>query len=69
MLLCQVQSRRAEVYSRFNQGFRELLDNGQEAAFARLMHEVTPLFNAASQQVCSVRCGCAQYVANTMHPC
>lgn len=47
----QVQSCRAEVYSRFNQGFRELLDNGQESAFARLMHEVTSLFNAASQQV------------------
>lgn len=47
----QVQSLRAEVYSRFNQGFRELLDHGQEAVFARLMQEVTPAFNAASQQV------------------
>jgi hypothetical protein len=55
-LFLQVQACRAEVYSRFNQGFRELLDNGQESAFSRLMHEVTPLFNAASQQVC-VRTG------------
>lgn len=48
----QVQARRAEVYSRFNAGFRQLLDDGQERVFAGLMQEVTPMFNAASQQVC-----------------
>jgi hypothetical protein len=35
-----------------------VVGNGREAAFARVMHEVTPLFNAASQQVWSVPCSC-----------
>jgi hypothetical protein len=38
------------VYALFQQGFREFLAHGQEQALAQLMHEVTPAFNAASQQ-------------------
>lgn len=32
------------------------LENGQEAASAPLMHEVTPVLNVASQQVWLVPC-------------
>ena len=47
----EVQARRAELYSSFSAGFRGYLASGDELAHARLMQQLTPGFNAASQQV------------------
>jgi hypothetical protein len=48
----RVQACRAELYSTFSTGFRHYLASGDELAHARLMQQLTPGFNAASQQVC-----------------
>lgn len=53
VVVSQIQSHRAELYAKFSAGFRDFLDHGQEAAFARLTQQLTPAFNEVSKQVCS----------------